>query len=246
MKPIVKNKNILLGIILVVIGLLWFASNANMIHGLYFHNIFRWYYIVFIIGIFSLLTSRNLTSGIIMIAVALIFIVPKHFGYALDWSLVFPGILIFAGLAILFRRSLFSTRHSNSYNHYVDPEEIDLDKIDETFIFSGGDKIISSSNFKGGDVTCIFGGSEIDLTQAELSQGKSVLEIVAIFGGLTLIIPPQWNIKVEVQAIFGGFSDERAPVNDLTDQSRTLVIRGFVLFGGGDVKSYRGRKYSQK
>ena len=43
------------------------------------------------------------------------------------------------------------------------------DIIDSTYIFSGTKKVILSKNFKGGDIVNIFGGCEIDLTQADMT-----------------------------------------------------------------------------
>ncbi|MDD3132774.1 MAG: LiaF-related protein, partial [Bacteroidales bacterium] len=84
-----------------------------------------------------------------------------------------------------------------------------------------------------------FGGSEINLTQAQLAPGNNNLEITAIFGGSTLIVPPEWQIKVNVTAVFGGISDKRYKRRDVpTDETKILYIDGLVLFGGGEIKSY--------
>ena len=60
-----------------------------------------------------------------------------------------------------------------------------------------------------------------------------------MFGGWTLVVPPNWQVKNEVVAIFGGINDKRVISTDvLKDNSRQLIIKGFVMFGGGDIKSY--------
>jgi hypothetical protein len=40
-----------------------------------------------------------------------------------------------------------------------------------------------------------------------------------------------------VTSILGGFSDKRFTPVTSADSSRTLVIQGFVMFGGGEIKS---------
>jgi hypothetical protein len=113
------------------------------------------------------------------------------------------------------------------------------DYIDIINIFSGGERQIVSENFSGGKITSIFGGSEIDLTQAKLAPGVSELEIACVFGGTTIIVPTDWNVKVEVVPVLGGFGDERKlNIGRPIDTSRQLIIKGAVVFGGGEIKSY--------
>ena len=60
-----------------------------------------------------------------------------------------------------------------------------------------------------------------------------------MFGGSTFIVPENWNVRVEVTSIFGGFADKRSLAADtVIDNSRTLVIKGIIFFGGGEVKSF--------
>jgi hypothetical protein len=60
-----------------------------------------------------------------------------------------------------------------------------------------------------------------------------------VFGGTTIIVPDDWNVKIEVVPVLGGFGDSRklAPGRTI-DTTRQLIIKGAVVFGGGEVKSY--------
>ena len=61
-----------------------------------------------------------------------------------------------------------------------------------------------------------------------------------MFGGSTFIVPPDWNVRVEVTPLFGGFTDKRAASTQDTgvkDPRKELFITGFVMFGGGEVKN---------
>ncbi len=116
-------------------------------------------------------------------------------------------------------------------------EGTDNDYIDEVAIFGGGEKIITSDNFKGGKVTTIFGGTDIILNHCKLAPGVNEIEVFAMFGGWTLRVPPNWNVKSEVIAVFGGISDKRYLGGDIVrDNTRQLIIKGFVMFGGGEIK----------
>jgi len=111
--------------------------------------------------------------------------------------------------------------------------------IDDMSIFGGGDRVLSTQNFKGGRVTAIFGGSKYNMMNAELAKGRNVLDIFTVFGGFKMIVPQDWEVKIEVSAIFGGFSDKRALRKDvIRDPSKELIIKGVAIFGGGDIVSF--------
>ena len=94
-------------------------------------------------------------------------------------------------------------------------------------------------NFRGGKITSIFGGSEIDLLDSELSSEINVIEVFYLFGGSAIKVPKDWVIINKVTAILGGFADKRnVSTSAVADPKKTLILRGFVMFGGGEVSSY--------
>jgi hypothetical protein len=112
------------------------------------------------------------------------------------------------------------------------------DYIDSTTIFGGTKKNIISKNFKGGEVISVFGGTELNLTQADI-QHPIVIDTTQIFGGTTLIVPAHWDVKSEVTAIMGGVDDKRPIMpHSSYDPNKVLVIKGTTLFGGLNIKSY--------
>ena len=111
------------------------------------------------------------------------------------------------------------------------------DIIDSTNIFSGTKKVVLSKRFKGGDIVSVFGGCEIDLTQADMTT-PAELEVTAIFGGATLIVPSNWAIKSEAVTIFGGIGDKRRITPSPDSPTKTLILRGTMIFGGMEIKSY--------
>jgi predicted membrane protein len=111
------------------------------------------------------------------------------------------------------------------------------DYINSTSIFGGTKKNILSKNFKGGNITNVFGGTEIHLGQADI-QGTAVIETTTIFGGTKLIIPSNWTVKSQAAVIFGGVEDKRAVVPTPDASEKILVLKGTVMFGGIDIRSY--------
>jgi predicted membrane protein len=111
------------------------------------------------------------------------------------------------------------------------------DYIDSTSIFGGVKKNIISKNFKGGDITNIMGGSEIDLTQADIN-GIVTIDLTQVFGGTKLIVPSNWQVKAQMAAIFGGVEDKRSIQNTALDPNKILILDGTSIFGGIEIRSY--------
>lgn len=110
------------------------------------------------------------------------------------------------------------------------------DYFDVTTLFGGSKKKVFSKHFKGGDSTCLFGGTEIDLSQADF-EGTAVIDMVQMFGGVKLIVPSNWQLKANVTNVLGGIEDKRnTPQQGLSDKK--LILEGFVMFGGVEIKSY--------
>ncbi|GGB25261.1 LiaF transmembrane domain-containing protein [Puia dinghuensis] len=110
------------------------------------------------------------------------------------------------------------------------------DFIDATSILGGVHKKVMSKNFKGGDITTFMGGTEIDLTQADFT-GTVRLDVTQIMGGTKIIVPPHWEIRSEVTAIFAGFEDKRTQPA-VTNSDKVLVIDGTSIFGGIELNNY--------
>lgn len=120
---------------------------------------------------------------------------------------------------------------------YESQKDYQEDFVDSTSVFGGAKKNIISKNFKGGDLVNIFGGTELDLSRADFT-GTAVIELTTIFGGTKLIVPSNWTVKSEAVTIFGGMEDKRN-MQTLTDNpQKILLIKGTVLFGGIEIKSY--------
>ena len=226
-----NNKRALLGLLLVVLGFLLIASNFHVFPFAWKHILFSWQGLLVLIGLFFLLSREPNPTGWILIGIGGFFIIPRIWDdLPGGWNGMFwPAALLGLG-ALLIIRSLSQRRHKDDGGP---------DYIDDMNIFGGGDRLITSQNFKGGRLTAIFGGSKYNLMSAQLAKGSNTFDIFIVFGGCKFLIPADWNVRIEVSAIFGGFSDKRQARIDLPkDPSKELVIRGMAIFGGGDIVSF--------
>jgi predicted membrane protein len=186
--------------------------------------------LLILIGLFFLFSREANATGWILIGIGGFFMIPRIWEVPGEWSQMFwPAVLLGLG-AVLIIRSVTKKRHK--------PDE-GPDYIDDMAVFGGGDRMITSQSFKGGRVTAIFGGGKYNLLNAQLAKGRNEIDIFAMFGGGKFIIPEDWEVRVEVSGIFGGFSDKRHIRKDTPrDPSRELVIKGVAIFGGGEVVSF--------
>ena len=228
------DKRVYLGGILIVFGGILLLNSIDVFNFRISRVIFSLPFIITMIGIFILLNTNKKLLGGILTGVGIFFLVEKIVpGLHYPIGIVIPVILIAFGIYIILKQ----TR-----KNIDDPEMhgfLKKDLIDDISIFGGGSKIISSDNFRGGNVTAIFGGSEINLTGCILAEGDQIIDVLLIFGGTTIVVPKDWNVIVNVTSILGGFSDKSIKdPNIIPDQSRTLHVKGLAMFGGGEVKNY--------
>lgn len=229
------DKRFWLGGLLIFIGIVFLFNSFEIINFHFARIIFSWPFFLFVIGLFVLFNTEKKVLGGYLTGIGFLFLIPRIFPQVdYDGTIVIAILLISLGSYIIFKQ-----RDKKSEIAADELGQIKRDTIDDVAIFGGGTKIVTSDNFKGGNVTAIFGGSEIHLKGCKLAEGTNYIDILAIFGGSTLIIPSDWNVVMNVTSIFGGFSDKsiRDP-NAQINKNKTLIIKGLVIFGGGEVKTY--------
>lgn len=111
------------------------------------------------------------------------------------------------------------------------------DRVNIDAVFSGVNRRLMTKNFQGGKITAAFGGVDLDLSQADFT-GVVTIQVDIIFGGVKLIVPPHWDIRTEVSNIAAGLEDKRFFRDGGVDTSKVVVLKGTILFGGLEIKSY--------
>lgn len=209
---------------------------------LYFpHWLFTWKTLLIAIGLVLGVSKKFEGIGwLVLILIGTFFMIDDIPGFPYDVDrYAFPVGIIVVG-AFIVGRALWGpsreARKTLTGDGLVTLDEGGEDYFDITAIFGGAKRKVFSKNFKGGDATCIFGGTDLDLTQADI-QGTVVIDVVQMFGGVKLIVPANWEIKSDIVAILGGFDDKRNTPQG-PPSGKKLVITGFVMFGGVDIKSY--------
>lgn len=242
------------GLLLLIIGGVLLLDQMNFPLPDY---LFNWHVLLIVIGLWIGLRHNFRGGGwLILMAVGGFFMIQDYYPDTHIARFIWPGALILAGVLVMlrprhhhwqgrwgqewreqyekdrdqWRRS--STQAFGSQRHSASSE----DYIDTTSIFAGIHRKMVSKNFKGGDITTCMGGAEIDLSQADFT-GTVHLDVTQIMGGTKIIVPPHWEVRSEVTAIFAGFEDKRQqPI--ATNPDKILIIDGTSIFGGIELKNY--------
>ncbi len=237
------NKRVVLAALLILVGFVFILKSLEIIPDLFWW-VFSWEMILIVIGIFLLLARGAVLPGVVLIGVGSYFLLQDIGFYWFDHWMIWAIILIGAGMIILLKKELPGEKHHRKWkggSHFGHKESTDpgMDYVDSVDVFGGGEKIITSQNFKGGRITGIFGGSEVNFLNAKLAKGTNYLDLFFMFGGTGLIVPSDWNVKIDIVALFGGVSDKRDIVDNPENDDKILYIKGVMLFGGGEIKSFK-------
>lgn len=102
-------------------------------------------------------------------------------------------------------------------------------------LWSGAGRKVVSEDFRGGEITAIMGGHDIDLRPAKIAAGPAVIDAFVWWGGVDLRVPEGWKVTNEALALLGGVEDKtRAPEGEATGH---LVIKGLVVMGGMELRN---------
>lgn len=231
-------KKIVFGSILAIAGVLLLLFNIGIIPYELKYIFFSWASLFLAFGLIYICDRKKRTFGIVLLAISALSYL-HHFDISFQFGeIILPVVLIVLGVAIVVRR--FTTPKIVCADDNPKKKGTFSDEfIDETNIFSGSERRFVNVAFKGGTISNVFGGSELDLTLANLAPGKNVLEINCVFGGVTIIVPHNWKVSIQVNAVLGAFEDKRYIHSGESEMiaNSELIIIGNLVFSGGELKS---------
>jgi predicted membrane protein len=92
------------------------------------------------------------------------------------------------------------------------------------------------SIFRSAEATCMMGGGEIDLRDAQLGpDGTAYIDVFVLMGGLNIFVPPGWTVICHVMPIMGGVMDKTRTIPSATTQQ--LILRGTAMMGGVEISN---------
>jgi predicted membrane protein len=135
------------------------------------------------------------------------------------YSLFWPLVIILVGWSILRQGHSKVVIQSGDDNYFA--------------MMSGTESRNTSKDYKGGKVTAIMGGVDIDLRNAVIKK-NATLEVFALMGGVEVKVPRGWVVKSQAVVFLGGIENK---ADDVTkSDAPTLTLVGNVVMGGVEVK----------
>jgi len=254
-----KNKNfrdreggrVIGGLILVCVGAALLLRNTGFFMPGW---LFSWPMILILIGIYTGFKHnfRN-NSWLILIGVGGFFLVTKFMPWLGLQPLFWPLLIIGAGILFIIRpgkREWLGMKDDTVNDQWktssnsISGESSQAGTIDSSdyllvrSVFSGVKRNVVSKNFQGGHISSVFGGAEIDLSQAEINSPVTI-KFEVVFGGAKLVVPSHWAVQNEIDGIFHGVDDNRRfnPSASINPE-KVLILKGSAVFGGIEIRSY--------
>ncbi|MEW6009800.1 MAG: hypothetical protein CIT03_03065 [Methanobacterium sp.] len=220
------SNQIIFGIILLIIGVLFLLRSTGIYNT---GNLLSYVPSLFIIlGIYSLIKSgfKSISGPVTMI---IIFTVIQLLVLGvITWSTLaswWPLVIILIGAGIII-------------NHYQrDKSKVfTRDNIDLMAILGEAQNTIKSSSFKGGDLTAVLGGVELDLRDSQTGPEPAIINVTVLLGGAEIRVPDDWDLKINVVPVLGGVDDNRTRMSNSSPKEKPdLIINGMVALGGLDI-----------
>lgn len=219
-----KNcKNIILGIILIVVGV-WFGLYATGVVKI--NLLFDGWWTLFIIipSFLGLFDEDGRTGSLIGLFVGILLLLSCQdvLNFDIVLKLIVPCVLIVTGLSFIFKGKIKTKNIENVKT---------VGGTNYNATFSGQNLDFSKEEFTGTKLDAVFGGIKCDLRNAIINDDV-VIEASAIFGGITILVPKDVNVKITSTSIFGGVDGK----SKMDKPGKTIYVNATCLFGGVDVK----------
>lgn len=222
-----KIGNVLWGIVLVLVGVIIALNRLELTN---INLFFKGWWTLFIIvpNAIGIVKNNNKMWNVIwlLVGIVLLLSVRDIISFSAIRKLILPVILVVIGLNIIFKDVI-----NSSLNKKI--KELNKNNADEYYAtFSGQNLVFNNEAFNGGNLNAIFGGIDLDITNAIIDSDK-VIETNAVFGGIDIKVPSNVNVKVKSTSLFGGVDNK---VKKYTQDAPTIYVKAFCLFGGVDIK----------
>lgn len=226
------TSQVVLGVMVIALGLLFLLDNLDILD---MHRAISFWPMVFIVlGTVKLCDTGSQGGrvvGALMIGVGVLLTLDRMDIIDFSWRAVWPLVLIGVGCMLLYK-ALYGRRRMLAGGDLKDDIQRD-GVIDATAILGGYERRVTTPNFRGGEITAVMGGCDLDMRSSSI-QGEAVVNVFAFWGGVTIKCPPDWTVVLQGTAIMGGFEEKTAAP---PDNSKRLIVRGYAIMGGVEVRN---------
>jgi len=224
---------LVLGLLVAALGAIVLAGNLGWLES---RELLHWFWPAALaaIGVTILLQPAPCPGrwwGAVWLVAAAWILADRQGWIAVDfWEVFFPALLILFG-ARLMLRALVRPGAARRDGAIDDPEAF----VHAFAVMAGNERRSSAGAFRGAELTAFMGGVALDLTGARMEGKEATIDVFAFWGGIDIRVPPDWAVVGKVVPLMGGFEDKSRPTVAVPE--RRLVVRGFAVMGGVEVKN---------
>jgi hypothetical protein len=92
-------------------------------------------------------------------------------------------------------------------------------------------------------VACCMGSVELDLREAILADGETVIEVIALMGSVEILLPPGVRVDLEGDTLGGEYTFTPDPTAALIPGAPRIVLRGNAILASVEAESrYAGER----
>ncbi|MEW7850695.1 DUF5668 domain-containing protein [Massilia aurea] len=241
MKNNVQHKGVtaqvVLGLLVIAMGLLFLLDNLGLVD---MHRAFSFWPMLFVIvGTVKLCDTRSQGGTLLgagLVGVGILLMLDRldiiDFSVRTLWPLVLIGLGGYLVSKSLRSRGMLGGVAAGEGAGMLDGTGSG-EVVDITAILGGYERRVATQDFRGGEITAVMGGCELDMRSASI-HGEAVINVFAFWGGVTIKCPPDWTVILLGTPILGGFEEKTAVP---PDGSKRLVIRGYAIMGGVEIRN---------
>jgi hypothetical protein len=224
---------IVAGLFFLTLGTLFVLDNMGTIE---FWDLGRfWPVFVIAFGLARMAQGRGRTFGLIVTLFGAWALLDTLDILEFDWHYFWPGVLVLMGLGMLWRGFRGGGPLAGAGVGRAGSGDDPSAAISALAILGGVQRRSTAQSFRGGDLTAILGGCDLDLRQAAPAPEGAVLDAFAVWGGIDIKVPPDWTVVIQGFPFLGGLVDSRTGAQP--DPAKRLILRGTAIMGGIEVKS---------
>jgi len=222
---------LVLGFIIIALGVLYLLQNLGFLYARDYTQ--YWPILIALYGFSRLIQCEAVPQKIwggFWAFIGTIWFLDRLDVLYFDFVDLWPLVLVALGLSLIWGTS--RRRAAIVGGTTID----DSSSIVNAFALLGGFKRSNDSqDFRGGEITAIMGGCELDLRRASIKEGEAILNLVAIMGGVEIRVPEDWKVILQGVPVLGGFEDKTRPLGP--ESTKRLVVRGYAVMGGVEIKN---------
>ena len=215
-------QQVVLGVLIVAVGVAALLGALGIVDVSLGEIIGTWWpMVIIVVGFTSLLGTPRAWIGPVGVIAVGTFLQLSNLGLVeVDvWALVWPVAIILVGLSLITR---FGTHGTGE------------DMINSAVMWWGSERRTTSQDFRGGSLSAIMGGIDVDLRQAGIVEHAEI-SVFAFWGGVEIKVPPTWRVQVGGLPVLGGWNDKTVVPAD--PSAPVLVVNITAIMGGAEIKN---------